>query len=656
MQKGRALGYLTPALLALVTLLLGLVLLQMNNLEERFIAQGKQLRALGEATDRLASGGIAVVAGSKAPAADIPPGVKVLHPEVPNFLSEKETHWPPKGAKLDGTLVRGWPTGDPKGFNALIENAAELEALIEIYAGSLLATRNVWTDPDKFYGDLAWRVEITDDYKEFTIYLRKGVKWHEPSGVNLDDPRYKWLKGPHEFTAHDLVFTLDMATNPQVDNGFLKNYVKELESYKALDDYTFVVRWKKKEYLNLSSTLELFYPMPKFLYAHAEDGTLIPKETLGTRFNQHWYNNKGYVGTGPYRMASYEPGSKIRLVRNESYYGEKPAIKEIIYPIYTDPQQTLLKLKAHELSIGGLMPGQYREEIQQYESLPRDRQPKNSPFFDGRIQRQRIMETSYFYIGWNADKPIFADKRVRQAMSYAFNKQQMIGSVFAGLGKLTTSPYLPTTPYNDPSIKPYPFDLTKAKQLLTEAGWEDTDGDGLVDRKLRPGDAKRSPFQFTLLIYGTSKEYASLANIFKEDLLKIGVKMNIDAAEWSLLQKKMEEKNFDAYTGGWGLSWETDLFQTWHSSQADVPKGSNRIGFRNKEADLVIEKLRVTFDPAERTNLLRQFHRIVHEEQAYTFFFVRELMYCWWKDVHNVVFSKARPVVNALPWSTTAAR
>src|SRR5688572_14709324 len=147
MQKGRALGYLTPALLALVTLLLGLVLLQMNNLEERFIAQGKQLRALGEATDRLASGGIAVASGSKTQTADIPPGVKVLHPEVPNFLGEKETHWPPKGAKLDGTLVRGWASGDPKGFNSLIENAADLSDLIEQYVGSMLAMRNVWTDP-----------------------------------------------------------------------------------------------------------------------------------------------------------------------------------------------------------------------------------------------------------------------------------------------------------------------------------------------------------------------------------------------------------------------------------------------------------------------------------------------------------------------------
>src|SRR5688572_9286634 len=295
MQKGRALGYLTPALLALVTVLLGLVLLQMNNLEERFIAQGKQLRALGEATDRLASGGIADATGSKAQAADIPPGVKVLHPEVPNFLGEKETHWPPKGAKLDGTLLRGFEHGDPKGFNPVTENDGNLGDFLDEYTGSSIATQNKWTDPNKWYGDLAWRVEVTDDFKEYTVYLRKGIVWHEPGGVNLDDPRYKWLKKKHELTAHDLVFTLDIMMNPQVENGFIKNYYADLESWRAVDDYTFVMRWKKKLYTNISFSIGIG-PIPKFLYAYEQDGTPIPKETLGLRFNQHWYNNKGVVG------------------------------------------------------------------------------------------------------------------------------------------------------------------------------------------------------------------------------------------------------------------------------------------------------------------------------------------------------------------------
>src|SRR5262249_52801991 len=150
----------------------------------------------------------------------------------------------------------------------------------------------------------------------FTFYLRRGVKWHPVPNVDVNSLKYAWLKGDHEVTANDFVFTLDITMNPQVENGALRSYYAELESWKAVDDYTLVLRWKKKQYVNISASLSID-PLPRFLFAFEEDGTPIPKETLGLKFNQHWFNNKGYVGFGAYRMLSYEPGSKIKLVRNE---------------------------------------------------------------------------------------------------------------------------------------------------------------------------------------------------------------------------------------------------------------------------------------------------------------------------------------------------
>jgi ABC-type transport system substrate-binding protein len=647
MQNGGKTRYAEIAVLTAIAVLLAFVLVQLHHVEERLIAHGQQIRALGEATERLAATGLKVTGGSAAnePAAEEPK--HVLHPDVPNYLKPRDKHWPPAGASLEGTLFRGWSTGDPKGFNPLLENGAEIGELVEAYVTTPIADMNGWTNPDDWHGELATRVEVTDDFKEFTIYLRRGVKWARPVNVNLDDPKYAWLKGDHEVTAQDLVFTLDIMMNPQVQNGFLKNYYKELESWKALDDYTLVVRWKKKQYINVAQTLG-FAPIPKFIFAYDESGTPLPKETLGLRFNEHWYNHKGYVGSGAYEMAAYEPGARIRLVRNDAFYGDKPAIKEVSYPIYTDPTQTLLKLKAHELSIGQLTPGQYREEIEQYER--QGQKPPRNPFFDGRIEHRIVDQPSYRYIGWNADKPIFSDKRVRRAMTYAFDRKALIENVFVGLGEITTGPFLRESPYNDASIPPIPFDLEEAKKLLAEAGWKDTDGDGLVDKELRPGDGKRTPFVFTLLIPASSKEYAAFANVFKDDLLKVGVKMNIDSAEWSLMQKRMEEKAFDAYAAGWLLSWDVDLYQIWHSSQADIPKGSNRVGFRNKEADEIIEKLRVTFDQDERIRLAHRFHHIVDEEQPYTFFMEGKSVFCWWSDVKNVEFQKVRPIANTLPW------
>jgi ABC-type transport system substrate-binding protein len=126
--------------------------------------------------------------------------------------------------------------------------------------------------------------------------------------------------------------------------------------------------------------------------------------------------------------------------------------------------------------------------------------------------------------------------------------------------------------------------------------------------------------------------------------------MNIQAVEWAAMQKKMDDKEFDCYTGGWGLVWDPDPYQIWHSSQADVPKGSNRVGFRSKEADAIIEELRRTFDREKRIELCRRFHRILHEEQPYTFFWARQYVAVWWDHVKHTEFSIDRPHAYSMPW------
>ncbi|HTV24561.1 MAG TPA: ABC transporter substrate-binding protein [Polyangiaceae bacterium] len=649
MELGRS-GWRAAGTAAIVGLL-AVSALQLHSVEARLSTQSQQLRALSEATERMAAKLERVQGGAVAAPSAQPSLAGVLHPEVKDFLSPKETHWPPAGARTNGTIAVDYYSGDPKGFNPVIESNADLSDKIRAYVEARLAARNRWTDPNTFYGDLAWRVEVTDNYKEFTFYLRKGVKWHPVSGVDLSDPRYAWLNKEHEVTAHDFVFYFDMLMHPQVQNGFLKSYFEQLESWKALDDYTLQVKWKKTENGNVEQTLTVS-PLPKFLYAYAEDGTPIPEATLGLAFNQHWYNNRGLVGAGPYRLTEYKPGSHMLLERNEQFHGELPAIKSMRYVIYTDRTQTVLKLKSGELSFGQLRPGQYREEVQQYQGVPEAQRPK-SPFLDGSISCDIVDHTSYYYIGWNQENPLFSDRRVRTAMTLALNRPEIISRVFNGLAKISRGPFLESSGYLAPEVEPLPFDLKQAAALLKEAGWADTDGDGLLDKADAGG--KRTPFTFSLLAYGASPEWASTANIFKEDLLAIGVKMSIELAEWPSMLKRMEEKKFDAYTGAWALPWSTDPYQVWHSSQADVPKGSNRVGFRNKKADAIIEELRVTLDLAKRTELLRAFHRIVAEEQPYSFMFTQKIPYCHRNTIQGVVYAKERPLPDILPWWSSQA-
>lgn len=647
MKPDRILQYLTVGAVTLALFLAGGLVGRGQRLEEQLLVRGRAIRAIGEAVER---------AGMRAPDAGpllsravdgIPEDVPFLHPEAPNFLGAAETRFSQAGATTNGVLFRSFEYGDPKSFNILLENSGILEERLYTYCRLRLAERNAWTDPNRYYGALAYRIEVTDDSRELTAYLRRGVRWHSVSGVNLDHPRYAWLREDHEVTAHDLAFTLELIQNPQVRAGAWKSYYAGLESWKAIDDYTFVVRFKQKEYLNTIATAEL-WPTPRFLYTRDEDGTPFPKETLGLRFNQHWYDTKGFVGAGPYRLTSYVPGSKLVLERNPEFPGEKPAIQKLVYPIYTDATQTLAKLRSGELGDGELTPGQYREEILAHEKS--EKKPAGSPFFDGRIGCQKIPRPAYSFVAWNAARPIFSDKRVRRAMTHAFDRQRIIDNIFVGLGSVSTGPFAPGSPNADPNVAPIPFDLDRARALLAEAGWTDTNGDGLVDRELHPGDGKRSPFEFRLSFSVGQKETDATVKIFADDLSKIGVRAILDPQEWTSLQRSKDERRFDAYLGSRTTTWFTDLHQVFHSSQADVPGGSNAVSFESEAADRIIEKLRVTFDESERARLFHAFHRLVDEEQPYTFVMVRSKVHCASKSVKNLVYSKVTPVENSLPW------
>ncbi|MEQ8189948.1 MAG: ABC transporter substrate-binding protein [Candidatus Eremiobacterota bacterium] len=561
--------------------------------------------------------------------------LKWLHPEVKNYLIE-ETDFvlTPPEAKTDGKIVRYYGI-DPKGLNPLTVNDGNLAECIKNYCQESFAS-NHRENPLLWKPALAERIEITDDYKEYTIYLRKDVKWHNPA-VDLSNPRYNWLKGEHYVTAKDVKFTIDLILNPLVECDAKRNYYKDLEYCKVIDDYTVIFKWKKKLYNSLNFTLG-FAPIPEFIYGYDEDGRAYSKENVGLKFNEHWYNMK-FIGCGPYEFISYTPRVSIKLARNEDYYGEKPAIKGIEWLIYGDTVQNVLKMKSKELDFVGLNSTQYREEILNGKT--------DSPFKNGQINHQKYLASSYSYIGWNEDNYLFSDKKVRQAMSYAFNGKDILATVFLGLGELTTGPFFIGSPAYDKSVEPYTFNLDKARKLLSEAGWKDIDEDGILENDIQ-GETKE--FVFTLLAFGRSPEWEYTCELYKEDLLKIGVEMNIEILDWEVMQKKMEDREFDAYTGSWTLPWEQDPYQIWHSSQADVPKSSNRVGFRNKEADKLIEELKATFDMDKRINIYHKIHKIIHEEAPYTFFCSQMAVYTWQDYVKRVMFQKIRPHADSMPW------
>ena len=559
----------------------------------------------------------------------------------PNNLLVRDAAWLPPVAEGGGTLNLKFGS-DPKGFNFLAENGADVSE-IQTYV-SMFLMKHHRTDPAKKAADLAYSLVISEDKKTFTFKLREDVYWHTPA-VDFTSGDFDWLKGEHKVTASDVIFGLDMVMNPQVAGAApLRSYFESLDSYKALDDYTIEIKWTEAKYTHLSIAAMSLYPVPEFLYAFDQQGVRYDESVLGQRLQDHWYNPRA-LGCGAYRFVTFEPGVKIELERAPRFPLGGNAFDRIVIRILKDQSAWARLLRTAELHISQLQPGQYRSEVM--EGAP------DSPFKDGTLQEGEFWTHSYFYIGWNSDKPWFGDKQVRWAMSHAFNGQLLLDEVFMGLGELVTGP-MPTVnrPYYDDSLPVIPFDLAKASSLLESAGWVDTNSNGIRDKLI---DGAVVEFEFDLTVYGSSDEYRTLGNIYKEDLAKIGVTMNVRPMEWSNLLKRVDDREFDAVTLAWVSSPDVDFYQIWHSSQADIPKGSNRVGFRNAKGDEIIESLQREFDYDERVRLANSFHRLVYEEQPYTFFYTRKKQVYWQRQLESVSFGKTRPYMNPRPWFLAAA-
>jgi len=553
-----------------------------------------------------------------------------------NALGLRTHPWNVEETEVGGHFVRAMITDFPS-LHPVVDNANNITEVYR-YVNRAFAMRRR-NDPDVFQSELAHRIEINEDRTQYHIWVREGVKWH-PAAVDYDDPRYAWLNVDHYLTADDFVFYFETIRNPEVNAPHARNYYEDFDRIEVINDHELIIHWSKSYFNSIDATLTI-EPLPRWLYGYDEDGTPYSEEEFAAAFNQHWYSDR-MVGVGPYRFVRYEPNVALELERWEDYYDEKPPLQRITFRIIGDPNTRINNLLSGDIEYTDFLPLQYEQFL-----LNED----TGPFHDGTIDVQNYQGTVYRYLGWNGDGPLFSDRRVRRAMTHAFNREQVIRDIFHGLGRIQTGSLFMDGPYHNPNVEPWPFDLDRAAELLDQAGWTDSDGDGVRDKVV---DGNRMDFEFTMTCYGYRQEFMAAMEIYKSDLERIGVRMTIDGVEWPIMVERMQNKDYDAYTGGWVLSWETDPYQIWHSSQADVPQGSNRVGFRNTRADEIIEEARTTFDLDDRRELFWEFHEILHEEQPYTFFFSAENQSAWRSNIQNVGFSPLRPFDYSASWYETA--
>lgn len=631
----KATVFLITALVCLFFAVIFLVF-QSNSTEQTVITLEQQVDALVESNEKILQklqSGVAVSgAGQNSGATSTGDKFADALNDPANILTAATDLKIPKDAKFGGTF-KGYLSSDLKGFNWITENSVDVANLQGLVHNTF--ARRDFNNPDNWVPELAYKIEVNDDYTEYTIHLRDDVYWQTPI-LGPDEADRAWVKEPRKLTAEDCAFYFELIQNPQVEAGALKSYYEDLDRVEVIDDHTFKVIWKKKIYHSRVFSIGV-YPMPKWLFTKDATGADLPKETMGLKFNDHWAS-KYAIGTGPYQVIESKTGERTVLERFDRYWGERFPIDRLEYQVIKDPQTAYVKFLGGELDLISKVPSE-RVEADVFEG-------KEEKFGDGTLEWDFVDVFAYYYFGWNADRPMFKDKMVRRAMTHALNRPAIIKNVFKGLGTLQTGPFYYKHPATDTSLEPYKFDLEEAKRLLEEAGWTDSDGDGIRDKVI---EGNKTKFEFVMVAYD-KPETKTVLSIWKEDLRKIGVILNAQHVDWPTMQKKMDEKKFDAWTGGWGLSWLIDPYQIWHSSQADVPKGSNRAGFRNPEADKIIEALRSTFDEKKRLELYHQFHKLLHDEQPYTFFYSPKYVTAYQPKLENVVINAIRPQFLPFPW------
>jgi peptide/nickel transport system substrate-binding protein len=231
------------------------------------------------------------------------------------------------------------------------------------------------------------------------------------------------------------------------------------------------------------------------------------------------------------------------------------------------------------------------------------------------FRKYQYLSFGYTYLGYNLKDWKFQDRRVRQAITHAIDKEEIIEGVLLGLGLIATGPYKPDTQWYNPKVKDYPYDVEKARKLLAEAGWKSSGKEGVLEK-----DGK--PFEFTILTNQGNESRARCAEIIQRRLAAAGMRVKIRTVEWAaFINDFIDKKNFEAVILGWTLGQDPDLYDIWHSSKVGQ-KELNFISYKNPEVDSLLEKGRYTFDYKTRKACYDRIQEILAEDQPYTFLFV----------------------------------
>lgn len=365
------------------------------------------------------------------------------------------------------------------------------------------------------------------DEKALVVKLKNNIKWHD--GTSL--------------TAEDVVFTLETIKN--ASESPYKLTTQNMANVQAVDQTTVKIYYRQ-DFSGVYQTL--FFPViPKHIYKIDLEQQLAIAP----------------VGSGPYRYKESVPHKALTLEANEQYFNGAPAIKKIEIMIIPDEESLLYAFEQ------GLIDAIYTD-VMDWGKYAKD---KSANIYE-------IGTNCYEFMGVNFNKPIFQNSNLRKVLVYGIDRQQISDVYYLGHSVVTDTLIAPHSYLFDPTLQIKEYDIEKAKLLLVGEGYK-------YDKETQLFTKNNIPLSFTLLVNKDNQERVRVAESIQKMYKELGIEMHIDQVESEVYKERIYSKQFDAFLGGWKLSYIPDITFAFHSSQ--ILSGDNFISYSDQMMDELIK-------------------------------------------------------------------
>lgn len=461
-------------------------------------------------------------------------------------------------------------------------------------------------------------------------------------------PEAVWDNGT-PITINDVLFSFKTILCPKVNSDNVKSsvdFVKNIIIYPD-DPRKYTVICSKNigavegtgyevkifpEYIYDAKHLLRKYSIPELAVENPKCANDAEVKEFSDFFNsQKTMRDPAFVqGSGAYRLVSWETGQQMILERKKNWWGDKmhemnqffqAYPKRLVFVTINSFPTALTALKNEKLDFIFVTP------VKDYQDLD------NSPKFRNNFYKAEPAQLAYGAIGINCKNKILSDVKVRQALCYLVNVDQMISKILYGGGVRTNSAILPVKKeIVNPDIQPYPFDLKKAAQLLKEAGWQDTDGDGVLDKVI---DGQKTNFEIAYSYNSGNPMREMVGLLMQRSFYQVGINLTIRALEWSLYLNDLQKHNCQLWYQSWiSTPGQDDNKQIFYTSSANG--GSNYGNFGNAKTDKLLDEIRSEMDTVKRKDLYYQWQAVEHKQVPYVFMYVQKYRNCIHKRFENI--------------------